>query len=331
MDQPVAEAAGSVERQYTYSPAQAIRDHVTEIERATRDVAGNERGSVSSLLASSATVNCNGLAALPVSESVKMDYEEEIYAGEPQKKAGAPSGKERTSTEDVRPPKRKNLYTNANRLASKIKNSSSMAVRVEGFIGGAARSTRFCGAVAAALLVRGVTYNLIQRELQDVDRSKTLFSLLQLWAKKGAESREMEGEGVVGNYQAATRDVTEGVNTEDYVANVRRNRPLAARCVEGGVCFICYAAALAGEEPRDMPTSVGASVDYCSRETMVALLLEGGAGAMEAMARAHNREQHALNGNIHFESAAGADRASVMEAAGSRIPDEPPHVFSFRS
>lgn len=168
--------------------------------------------------------------------------------------------------------------------------------------------------------------------------SPVLLRAIKLWALKGLPghgSRDMNDDGTNTNNdvrQLAGRSSTEAMARQQGKASsdeavqqlggeaIIHNKLSDSLSARRRVCFFCLGAELAevaNEEVKVAPTRKG----DVSSDALIRMLTDGSAGAMEAMARAHNKEMHALNGNI-FSVSANTPRCDAVGNAVTKGPGQ---------
>lgn len=230
------------------------------------------------------------------------------------------------------------LLQTASVLANKMLGRDNPTNSIMGFFSAAPRNPIFGTAVARALLPRLAT-GQFARDLGSARTGEGLLATVTLWANRDTPLLTQEGRG--GEEELASRrdirlrlarysgipvDQALGEVEEEDIAASRvaaavtaliTNKLLASRIVAARVCFHCLALHLTNENDHIVPEE-GPIMDDAGRvltfeEIRRILLKENGGleGAIEMSARAHSREMHSTNGNIHFATSRGESRVSV--------------------
>jgi hypothetical protein len=208
--------------------------------------------------------------------------------------------------------------------------------RIATFFSRSAQNQTFAVAVARALLRMNITAERLGRSLGKGTLGVALFKTIELYA---ATEIDVVEPVLDSNKESISREKdAQPVAVKDPVvltsAAIINNKQYASKLVNSQVCPYCAAAALRGD---DYPLEVlfthktadeldEAYGDYTFAK-ISEMLKETSIGTptrlLEALAAKHNREQHALNGNINFIVAINASRSAVIGECSSQMVEPP--------
>ncbi|KAL4709230.1 hypothetical protein ACJJTC_010530 [Scirpophaga incertulas] len=215
------------------------------------------------------------------------------------------------------------LFQAASTLAKKMAGRKDKGRSLIGFFAGGLRNTVFATAVARALLTQ-VTKGGLAHETGDAKIATGIMGTISLWASREETLLRTGGDGkdeeIASPRQVRERlskytglSVAEVIQREEELVDINDtteiavcalmfNRPLAARALDSRVCIVCLAKLSSeGELPDHSPNN---GRDGASNFDSIRRSLLGADSTptrvLQAAAEAHNREMHALNGNIYF-------------------------------
>lgn len=245
---------------------------------------------------------------------------------------------------------RRGMSAKAEILAKRLAGTQEQFTRVRGFVANGNLDPKFCGAVCARLLSK-LSVDSLRRSGGNPKESRLLYDNLKIWALKTDPEVERKSREVASGIDEATqvaRDIRDAVgrSSTEALAELGRtesgvqaehifriggealllNGPCASLLVEKKVCAYCLAAELLNVEVREIDLSRERQGEAQTLDAVRVMILAGSNGASLAMARAHNKEMHALNGNIHMIHAANTPRTDVVGTAVTRASQPVKHA-----
>lgn len=231
--------------------------------------------------------------------------------------------------------KNSGLMTRARKMAKEI---HLHPLRIMGLLGNGGKNRKWAAAVARCILLAGVGDGVmkkwqskIPRDLS-VDRAaycRNVLNTLRVWGYNEVEVEEgpddpcEEGvvrvdRGVVVSEGSSSDDSgEEGRNHEgsDAFCKVLISSCIAASIRSKGVCPFCLFDEIRGAQCRTHVTFQGYSPREMTDEDLYMRLATGAInnGWLEAAALSHNRNMHALNGNLDAVHATKHDRTEVVD------------------
>lgn len=232
-------------------------------------------------------------------------------------------------------------------MARRISTDKLLHLRLRGFLAAGVRNEAFCSAVCARLLPI-MNEGDLRRSGATQREAGILLESTKLWVLKGGSDRRAEeGECSAESDVAAARRVSRelsGRTSEEALAciaaaELEQIGPVD-RCVVGAgalinigdiaspllekhVCAICLIQSLNSVAGHNVAVEEGVDKSFAEQ---VLLLKAGGKGALEALSRAHNKEMHALNGNISYISKGNAPVQDVMADTLARSDRAVKHI-----
>ncbi|CAH0701425.1 unnamed protein product [Spodoptera exigua] len=226
-------------------------------------------------------------------------------------------------------PRRKKLSAAAAALARRMAGTKEQFTRIRGFIAGGDRNPAFCSAVCARLLGHA-TLDSLRRSGGSGPECRNLLANMEIWAGRTSlqtgetepekndppvELRRLENRSSMEVMTTLALDAAGGGCGVDVVRRggeaLVLNKLSASLLAPRRVCPFCLASELLGVSIRDLEGVASGDVVQPG-EVLQRMLEDGSQGAAAAMARNHNREMHALNGNIFFSTNAGTSRPDVV-------------------
>lgn len=196
-------------------------------------------------------------------------------------------------------------------------------MRIRGFVAHGDLRPDFCGVVCARLL-RVVSMYSLRRSGGDRRECRALLRSLEVWASKTGSALDgmdiREGLPHRSSMEAIAVQEMERMGLDTGMTNTQRgvealilNKHLASQASAKRVCLYCVAAHLTGEEGHELEVNDDGRGMVLEGQRLALLITAGSEGSVEAMVRAHNREMHAANGNIHFTCEHEVPRLDVVE------------------
>lgn len=169
-------------------------------------------------------------------------------------------------------------------------------------------------------------------------QSKSLETLLQVWAlgEKPHEDCDDLADAVTREEKTAPRWASGGEADSDgqdraFVTLVAQTG-LLPRFLDCRVCPYCLAAEVRGSTPQNLDVEDGDDEqDWSKIQSAVPVPIQNGDGYAAALARVHNREQHAKNGNIDRVWDTQGERSSQVPHLRAHFWDQTPRIDRWNS
>lgn len=220
--------------------------------------------------------------------------------------------------------KRGNLRSQAEILASRMLGRPRAGQSILGFLASGSSNPLFCTAVCRKLMGK-LNEAKLGQDLGSISDARSVMGSVIAWAKtpvdtviggddvadeeaskiredEKKELRSLRGRSSAEALSLLGGDDDETVRVTGLAAALFNIRPLASRCQAGHVCPFCLASQWLGVPIPTVP--LGDVSDRVKEGGINEINARLGIGnlntALQIIAKIHNKEMHALNGNINF-------------------------------